>query len=171
MSLSSSSRSSNRTIPWVGLGCFGVLLALNLFCWGEWWVWQEWSHTYQARVQAFEGRHRGLTQDMPDRVAALPRIMTAQRFGWSVFLSRLEGVLPPKVSIEQILPRFDTGEIQLQGYAVGELDLVEFLTRLRASPYFTHVPPVPAEQRWTPEGLLTFPVTFHYRMDEGEARP
>jgi Tfp pilus assembly protein PilN len=62
-------------------------------------------------------------------------------FSWTLFLNRLEDVVPDGVGIISIQPNFQTMDVDISGTALGMGQLTEFLTRLTRSPYYEDIPP------------------------------
>lgn len=67
--------------------------------------------------------------------------ITRKAFSWTLFLNRLEEVVPDGVGINTIQPNFMTMDLDISGTALGMGQFTEFLSRLTSSPYFEDIPP------------------------------
>jgi type IV pilus assembly protein PilN len=63
-------------------------------------------------------------------------------FSWTLFLNRMEEVLPDGVGVTSINPDFVSLNVGIAGTALDMKRLTEFIERLTKSPYFEDVPPV-----------------------------
>jgi len=63
-------------------------------------------------------------------------------FSWTLFLNRLEEVVPDGVGIKSIKPNFVTLDVDISGTALDVEPLVEFVDRMTRSPYFEDIPPI-----------------------------
>lgn len=62
-------------------------------------------------------------------------------FSWTLFLGRVEELVPKGVGITSIRPDFNTLDVDISGTAKDMETLTEFLDRLTRSEYFSDVPP------------------------------
>jgi len=63
-------------------------------------------------------------------------------FSWTLFLNRLEGLVPGGVGITAITPNFQTLDVDISGTAKSIDAVTEFIDRLTHSEYFEDLPPV-----------------------------
>ncbi len=62
-------------------------------------------------------------------------------FSWTLFLGRIEDLVPRGVGITGIKPDFKTLDVDISGTAKDMESLTEFLERLTGSEYFSDIPP------------------------------
>jgi len=63
-------------------------------------------------------------------------------FSWTLFLNRIEGLVPGGVGITGITPNFKTLDVDISGTAKTIDAVTEFIDRLTHSEYFEDLPPV-----------------------------
>lgn len=120
------------------------------------------------RVAAAE---RQVVSSSPDpaavrqEVEALNRVRRASGFAWSVFLDRLETVVPPTVSLLTIEPVFERPlKVTVTALARSEDDVAAFFDRLAASRWFRQ-PFIPRSDWRAGQGLMQFTMTFEYHSE------
>ena len=104
-------------------------------------------------------------QQLPAEVTLANQFLAKRNFSWTRFLSDLEEVIPPRVSIESV--HLDPGSaiIHLTGSAVS----VEGVTALtvKLQDHQTFHDPVLGQHRTGPTGLVEFDLMLRYRSPQG----
>jgi len=100
-------------------------------------------------------------QQLPAEVTLANQFLAKRNFSWTRFLSDLEEVIPPRVSIESV--HLDPGSaiIHLTGSAVS-LENVTALT-VKLQDHQTFHDPVLGQHRTGPTGLVEFDLMLRYR--------
>jgi Tfp pilus assembly protein PilN len=96
-------------------------------------------------------------------------------FSWTVFLNRLEEVVPPGVGVTDISPNFQTLDVDIAGKARSVAHVTEFIQRLGASGYFEDIPPVfhtseVVVDKDTGETAQTFSLKIRYKPEGPPAK-
>jgi len=68
-------------------------------------------------------------------------VIINKSFSWTLFLNRLEGLIPKGVGITTISPDFRTLKVTIAGSADDIDKLIEFIDMLTGSEYFEDLPP------------------------------
>jgi uncharacterized membrane protein YciS (DUF1049 family) len=96
-------------------------------------------------------------------------------FSWTLFLNRLEGLVPTGVGITGITPNFQTLYVGISGSAKSIDAVTEFIARLTRSEYFEDVPPTFSTSEEKVQGetglsLQQFNIMIRY-IPGGKAKP
>lgn len=104
-------------------------------------------------------------RQLPAEVTLANQFLAKRNFSWTRFLSDLEEVIPPRVSIESV--HLDPGSaiIHLTGSAVS-LENVTALT-VKLQDHQTFHDPVLGQHRTGPTGLVEFDLMLRYRSPQG----
>jgi len=68
-------------------------------------------------------------------------VINNKSFSWTLFLNRLEGLIPKGVGITTISPDFRSLKVSIAGSADDMEKLIEFIDMLTGSEYFEDLPP------------------------------
>ena len=76
---------------------------------------------------------------LKDEVSCINNLLNIKNFSWSNFLSNLEKITPAGISISNVTPAFTTKEVRLEGMALSTNNLVNFMSNLQNSEFFSNV--------------------------------
>jgi len=68
-------------------------------------------------------------------------VLGSKSFSWTLFLNRLEGLIPKGVGVTNVSPDFNTMYVSISGSADDMGKLLEFMDSLTKSEYFEDLPP------------------------------
>ena len=104
-------------------------------------------------------------QQLSAEVTLANQFLAKRNFSWTRFLSDLEEVIPPRVSIESVRLDPSSAIIHLTGSAVS-LEGVTALT-VKLQDHQTFHDPVLGQHRTGPTGLVEFDLMLRYRSPQG----
>jgi len=104
-------------------------------------------------------------QRLPTEVTLANQFLAKRNFSWTRFLSGLEGVIPPRVSIESVRLDPSSAIIHLTGSAVSLEDVTALTVKLQDHQTFHD--PVLGQHRAGPTGLVEFDLMLRYRSPQG----
>lgn len=100
-------------------------------------------------------------QQLPAEVNLANQLLVKRHFSWTQFLSGLEAVIPPRVSMKSVHLDPGSAVIHLTGFAVTVEDVTALTVSLQDHPTFRD--PVLGQHRMGPDGLVEFDLTLRYR--------
>lgn len=100
---------------------------------------------------------------LPAEVMLANHLLAKRNFSWTQFLSGLEAVIPPQVSVRAV--RLDPGNtlIHMTGAAVAVEDVTALTLSLQSHPVFHD--PVLGQHHTGGDGLVEFDLTLKYRVE------
>lgn len=72
---------------------------------------------------------------MQNEIQLINQLLRQKSFSWTAFLSDLEDRVPKNLSVAQIHPDFNTGQVLLEGAAPSLKEVTEFIGRLQKEPF------------------------------------
>lgn len=136
----------------------GILVCVAALAWGDYGyradredearLYQDLS-AHQKKLSEVSGRLARLSSKVDKKVvdqayadaqfanAAIER----RAFSWTLFLNRLEELVPEGISINGIKPDFSSLEVDISGNAQNIPKVTEFMSNLVGSEYFGDIPP------------------------------
>lgn len=158
--------------------------AVGLVLWVSWSAAQAWLTFHdlqeiQARVDQAREQDRQLVKDaqtegidlseaalrqLPEEVSLANQLLAKRNFSWTQFLSGLEEVIPPRVSIKGVRLDPVSAVIYLTGAAVTVEDITALTLKLQSHAVFHD--PVLGEHHLGSNGLVEFDLKLKYRPQE-----
>lgn len=100
-------------------------------------------------------------QQLPLEVDLANQLLAKRNFSWTQFLSGLEAVIPPRVSMKSVHLDPGSAMIHLTGFAVTVEDVTALTVSLQDHPTFRD--PVLGQHRMGQDALVEFDLTLRYR--------
>jgi hypothetical protein len=158
------------------------LMAVAIGAWVTWSAAQAWFafHDLQdieARLEEARQQDQQLVKDaqgegldlsdaalrqLPAEVALANQLLAKRNFSWTHFLSRLEQVIPPRVSIKGVRLDPASAVIHMTGAASTVEDITALTVKLQSHPVFHD--PVLGEHHLGNNGLVEFDLKLKYRL-------
>ena len=124
----------SNNLNWIYVAVSILLVFSTIFNLTKFLELQEWHKNaipYLEKLNNPKPLKANLSQ-IESEIADTRKLLSLHRFGWSLFLSRLEKVMPDKVSIKTITPALD-GSIDIIGFAANELEPVKLIENLQSA--------------------------------------
>jgi Tfp pilus assembly protein PilN len=161
-------------------------IAVGLVLWVSWSAVQAWMAFHdlqeiqakldQAREQderlIKETQAEGLDlsdaalRQLPEEVSLANQLLAKRNFSWTHFLSNLEEVIPPRVSIKGVRLDPASAVINMTGAAATVEDVTALTLKLQSHTVFHD--PVLGEHHLGDDGLVEFDLKLKYRAPERE---
>ena len=158
--------------------------ALGLGLWLSWNAAQAWMayqdlQELQARLDQVREQDQQLIREaqaegmdlsdaalrqLPAEVGLANQLLAKRNFSWTQFLSGLEEVIPPRVSIKGVRLDPASAVIHMTGAAVSVEDVTAFTLKLQSHPVFHD--PVLGQHHLGNDGLVEFDLRLKYRPQE-----
>ncbi|MDF2459296.1 MAG: uncharacterized protein K0S79_1712 [Nitrospira sp.] len=119
----------------------------------------------EARAAGIDLSGAALRQ-LPGEVALANQLLAKRNFSWTQFLSGLEEVIPPRVSIKSVRLDPASAVIHMTGAAVTVEDVTGFTLKLQSHPVFHD--PILGQHHLGGDGLVEFDLMLKYRPQERE---
>jgi Fimbrial assembly protein (PilN) len=159
-------------------------LAVALGVWVAWSAAQAWFAFHdlqdiQTRLEEAREQDQQLVKDargegldlsdvalrqLPAEVALANQLLAKRNFSWTHFLSGLEEVIPPRVSIKGVRLDPASAVIHMTGAASTVEDITALTIKLQSHPVFHD--PVLGEHHLGNNGLVEFDLKLKYRPQE-----
>jgi Tfp pilus assembly protein PilN len=117
----------------------------------------------EAQAQGFDLSEAALRQ-LPSEVALANQLLAKRNFSWTHFLSGLEEVIPPRVSIKGVRLDPASAVIHMTGAAATVEDVTALTLKLQSHPVFHD--PVLGQHHLGNDGLVEFDLKLKYRPQE-----
>ena len=117
----------------------------------------------EAQAEGMDLSDAALRQ-LPAEVGLANQLLAKRNFSWTQFLSGLEEVIPPRVSIKGVRLDPASAVIHMTGAAVSVEDVTAFTLKLQSHPVFHD--PVLGQHHLGNDGLVEFDLRLKYRPQE-----